>query len=185
MHKPEVFSNRKEGVQRTISNSTEESIIKWFKEEQFPLRAGYLKTTDTIAPWFHGESWEFPPQPKCLRSFFLLTQAGLVSKAPIVESTYNCNTILCHNTATVLSSSPHFSFIVGQVWNSWQRAVGHGLLLAMVALLFLGFWAKKQWEGWKCHGLVLEQISCENCSVESCTNTFLPSVSCFGFEQVS
>ncbi|XP_014747558.1 PREDICTED: SH2 domain-containing protein 4A [Sturnus vulgaris] len=45
---------RKEGVQRTISNSTEESIIKWFKEEQFPLRAGYLKTADTIAPWFHG-----------------------------------------------------------------------------------------------------------------------------------
>uniref|UniRef100_A0A8C5X6N5 SH2 domain containing 4A n=1 Tax=Malurus cyaneus samueli TaxID=2593467 RepID=A0A8C5X6N5_9PASS len=41
-------------VIRTISNSTEESIIKWFKEEQFPLRAGYLKTTDTIAPWFHG-----------------------------------------------------------------------------------------------------------------------------------
>uniref|UniRef100_A0A8C0C3Y9 SH2 domain containing 4A n=1 Tax=Buteo japonicus TaxID=224669 RepID=A0A8C0C3Y9_9AVES len=39
---------------RTISNSTEESIIKWFKEEQFPLRAGYQKTTDTIAPWFHG-----------------------------------------------------------------------------------------------------------------------------------
>uniref|UniRef100_A0A8C3JGG0 SH2 domain containing 4A n=1 Tax=Calidris pygmaea TaxID=425635 RepID=A0A8C3JGG0_9CHAR len=39
---------------RTISNSTEESIIKWFKEEQFPLRAGYQKTKDTIAPWFHG-----------------------------------------------------------------------------------------------------------------------------------
>lgn len=45
---------RKEGIQRTISNSTEESIIKWFKEEQFPLRAGYQKTTDAIAPWFHG-----------------------------------------------------------------------------------------------------------------------------------
>ncbi|KAK4817831.1 hypothetical protein QYF61_000666 [Mycteria americana] len=45
---------RKEGIQRTISNSTEESIIKWFKEHQFPLRAGYQKTTDTIAPWFHG-----------------------------------------------------------------------------------------------------------------------------------
>ncbi|NWX51356.1 SH24A protein, partial [Steatornis caripensis] len=45
---------RKEGIQRTISNSTEESIIKWFKDEQFPLRAGYQKTTDTIAPWFHG-----------------------------------------------------------------------------------------------------------------------------------
>ncbi|XP_008497814.2 SH2 domain-containing protein 4A [Calypte anna] len=44
----------KEGIQRTISSSTKESIIKWFKEEQFPLRAGYQKTTDTIAPWFHG-----------------------------------------------------------------------------------------------------------------------------------
>ncbi|KFW75689.1 SH2 domain-containing protein 4A [Manacus vitellinus] len=55
---PPVTANgraiRKEGIQRTISNSTEESIIKWFKEEQFPLRAGYLKTVDTIAPWFHG-----------------------------------------------------------------------------------------------------------------------------------
>uniref|UniRef100_A0A8B9CRE5 SH2 domain containing 4A n=1 Tax=Anser brachyrhynchus TaxID=132585 RepID=A0A8B9CRE5_9AVES len=48
---PSVMAN---GKGRTISNSTEESIIKWFKEEQFPLRAGYQKTTDTIAPWFHG-----------------------------------------------------------------------------------------------------------------------------------
>ncbi|XP_061848190.1 SH2 domain-containing protein 4A isoform X2 [Colius striatus] len=47
-------STRKEGIQRTISNSTEESIIKWFKQEQFPLRAGYQKSMDTIAPWFHG-----------------------------------------------------------------------------------------------------------------------------------
>uniref|UniRef100_A0A8C9EXU1 SH2 domain containing 4A n=1 Tax=Pavo cristatus TaxID=9049 RepID=A0A8C9EXU1_PAVCR len=55
---PPVIANgravRKEGIQRTISNSAEESIIRWFKEEQFPLRAGYQKTTDTIAPWFHG-----------------------------------------------------------------------------------------------------------------------------------
>ncbi|XP_074721214.1 SH2 domain-containing protein 4A isoform X1 [Strix uralensis] len=55
---PPVMANgrtiRKEGVQRTISNSTEENIIRWFKEEQFPLRAGYQKTTDMIAPWFHG-----------------------------------------------------------------------------------------------------------------------------------
>ncbi|KFO13753.1 SH2 domain-containing protein 4A [Balearica regulorum gibbericeps] len=55
---PPVMANgraiRKEGIQRTISNSSEESIIKWFKEEQFPLRAGYQKATDTIAPWFHG-----------------------------------------------------------------------------------------------------------------------------------
>uniref|UniRef100_A0A669QHE3 SH2 domain containing 4A n=1 Tax=Phasianus colchicus TaxID=9054 RepID=A0A669QHE3_PHACC len=48
---PPVMAN---GGARTISNSAEESIIKWFKEEQFPLRAGYQKTTDTIAPWFHG-----------------------------------------------------------------------------------------------------------------------------------
>ncbi|TFK04179.1 peptidyl-prolyl cis-trans isomerase FKBP11 [Platysternon megacephalum] len=46
--------NRNPGVQRTISTSTQESIIRWFKEEQFPLRAGYEKSTDQIAPWFHG-----------------------------------------------------------------------------------------------------------------------------------
>uniref|UniRef100_A0A8C7EIA2 SH2 domain containing 4A n=1 Tax=Nothoprocta perdicaria TaxID=30464 RepID=A0A8C7EIA2_NOTPE len=51
---PPSFRCRKEGIQRTVSNSTEESIIKWFREEQFPLRAGYERTTDTIAPWFHG-----------------------------------------------------------------------------------------------------------------------------------
>uniref|UniRef100_A0A8D0FXA7 SH2 domain containing 4A n=1 Tax=Strix occidentalis caurina TaxID=311401 RepID=A0A8D0FXA7_STROC len=50
---PPVMANGR-GVQRTISNSTEENIIRWFKEEQFPLRAGYQKTTDMIAPWFHG-----------------------------------------------------------------------------------------------------------------------------------
>ncbi|KFV01273.1 SH2 domain-containing protein 4A, partial [Tauraco erythrolophus] len=57
-HLPPATANgratRKEGIQRTTSNCTEESIIKWFKEEQFPLRAGYQKTADTIAPWFHG-----------------------------------------------------------------------------------------------------------------------------------
>ncbi|XP_009981931.1 PREDICTED: SH2 domain-containing protein 4A-like, partial [Tauraco erythrolophus] len=56
-HLPPATANgratRKEGIQRTTSNCTEESIIKWFKEEQFPLRAGYQKTADTIAPWFH------------------------------------------------------------------------------------------------------------------------------------
>lgn len=41
------------GVTRTGSSSTQE-IIHWFKEEQLPLRAGYQKTSDTIAPWFHG-----------------------------------------------------------------------------------------------------------------------------------
>ncbi|KAM6362722.1 LOW QUALITY PROTEIN: SH2 domain-containing protein 4A [Alca torda] len=54
---PPVVANGRpirKGNPGTISNSTEESIIKWFKEEQFPLRAGYQKTKDTIAPWFHG-----------------------------------------------------------------------------------------------------------------------------------
>lgn len=46
--------HRNPGVQRTISTSTQESIIRWFKEEQFPLRAGYEKSTNRIAPWFHG-----------------------------------------------------------------------------------------------------------------------------------
>nr|XP_012640513.1 SH2 domain-containing protein 4A isoform X1 [Microcebus murinus] len=45
---------RNEGVTRTVSSSAQEDIIRWFKEEQLPLRAGYEKTSDTIAPWFHG-----------------------------------------------------------------------------------------------------------------------------------
>lgn len=46
---------RNQGVTRTASNSAQEDIIRWFKEEQLPLRAGYQTTSDTIAPWFHGE----------------------------------------------------------------------------------------------------------------------------------
>ncbi|XP_039317055.2 SH2 domain-containing protein 4A isoform X2 [Saimiri boliviensis] len=45
---------RNQGVARTVSSSAQEDIIRWFKEEQLPLRAGYQKTSDTIAPWFHG-----------------------------------------------------------------------------------------------------------------------------------
>uniref|UniRef100_A0A7M4EG74 SH2 domain containing 4A n=1 Tax=Crocodylus porosus TaxID=8502 RepID=A0A7M4EG74_CROPO len=55
--KPKILNDgvvRKRGVQRTISSSTEEGIIRWFKEEQYPLRAGYEKSADSIAPWFHG-----------------------------------------------------------------------------------------------------------------------------------
>ncbi|XP_026309686.1 SH2 domain-containing protein 4A isoform X2 [Piliocolobus tephrosceles] len=47
-------SLRNQGVVRTVSSSAQEDIIRWFKEEQLPLRAGYQKTSDTIAPWFHG-----------------------------------------------------------------------------------------------------------------------------------
>uniref|UniRef100_A0A2K5R662 SH2 domain containing 4A n=1 Tax=Cebus imitator TaxID=2715852 RepID=A0A2K5R662_CEBIM len=45
---------RNQGVARTVSSSAQEDIIRWFKEEQLPLRAGYEKTSDTITPWFHG-----------------------------------------------------------------------------------------------------------------------------------
>lgn len=45
---------RNQGVTRTASSSAQEDIVRWFKEEQLPLRAGYEKTSDTIAPWFHG-----------------------------------------------------------------------------------------------------------------------------------
>ncbi|XP_048082331.1 SH2 domain-containing protein 4A isoform X2 [Ursus arctos] len=44
----------KQGVTRTASGFAQEDIIQWFKEEQLPLRAGYQRTSDTIAPWFHG-----------------------------------------------------------------------------------------------------------------------------------
>ncbi|XP_062840307.1 SH2 domain-containing protein 4A isoform X2 [Anolis carolinensis] len=53
---PGVTNGRpdRRGIQRTVSSSTEEGIIRWFKEEQLPLRAGFEKSTDYIAPWFHG-----------------------------------------------------------------------------------------------------------------------------------
>ncbi|XP_069781939.1 SH2 domain-containing protein 4A [Narcine bancroftii] len=52
--------NRKECNMRTeaqpqkLSNNSRESIIRWFKEQQIPLRAGCEKYNDVIAPWFHG-----------------------------------------------------------------------------------------------------------------------------------
>nr|XP_060637349.1 SH2 domain-containing protein 4A isoform X2 [Anolis sagrei ordinatus] len=53
---PVVTNGRPErrGIQRTVSSSTEEGIIRWFKEEQLPLQAGFEKSMDYIAPWFHG-----------------------------------------------------------------------------------------------------------------------------------
>ncbi|NWR54990.1 SH24B protein, partial [Bucorvus abyssinicus] len=29
-------------------------IVRWFKEEQVPRRAGFERNTDRVAPWFHG-----------------------------------------------------------------------------------------------------------------------------------
>lgn len=43
-----------QGVSRTASASAHKDIIQWFKEEQLPFRAGYEKTSNAIAPWFHG-----------------------------------------------------------------------------------------------------------------------------------
>ncbi|XP_066878838.1 SH2 domain-containing protein 4A [Kogia breviceps] len=34
--------------------SAQGDIVRWFQEEQLPLRAGYLATSDSVAPWFHG-----------------------------------------------------------------------------------------------------------------------------------
>ncbi|XP_007933236.1 SH2 domain-containing protein 4A [Orycteropus afer afer] len=49
-----VKSLGNKGVARTASSSAQEEIIQWFKKDQLPLRAGYQKTSDTIASWFHG-----------------------------------------------------------------------------------------------------------------------------------
>uniref|UniRef100_A0A672MC10 SH2 domain containing 4B n=1 Tax=Sinocyclocheilus grahami TaxID=75366 RepID=A0A672MC10_SINGR len=34
--------------------NSHESIIRWFEEEQRPRRAGYERSSNTIAAWFHG-----------------------------------------------------------------------------------------------------------------------------------
>uniref|UniRef100_A0A8D0DTV2 SH2 domain containing 4A n=1 Tax=Salvator merianae TaxID=96440 RepID=A0A8D0DTV2_SALMN len=41
-------------VQRSISSSTRESIIQWFKEEQMQLLGAFETSEDEVAPWFHG-----------------------------------------------------------------------------------------------------------------------------------
>ncbi|KAF4026242.1 hypothetical protein G4228_018301 [Cervus hanglu yarkandensis] len=45
---------RNERVTRPASSPAQEDIRRWFREEQLPLRAGYLADSDSIAPWFHG-----------------------------------------------------------------------------------------------------------------------------------
>ncbi|XP_043106349.1 SH2 domain-containing protein 4A isoform X1 [Puntigrus tetrazona] len=46
--------SRKGGMQRSMSASSRDHIIRWFKEEQLPLRAGFQRDQSRIAPWFHG-----------------------------------------------------------------------------------------------------------------------------------
>nr|XP_025130852.1 SH2 domain-containing protein 4A isoform X2 [Bubalus bubalis] len=45
---------RNQRVTRPASSPAQEDIRRWFREEQLPLRAGYLADSDSIAPWFHG-----------------------------------------------------------------------------------------------------------------------------------
>uniref|UniRef100_A0ABI7ZRZ7 SH2 domain-containing protein n=1 Tax=Felis catus TaxID=9685 RepID=A0ABI7ZRZ7_FELCA len=53
-HGPRKVVLGNQGVTRMASSYAQEEIIRWFKEEQLPLRAGYQKASDAIAPWFHG-----------------------------------------------------------------------------------------------------------------------------------
>ncbi|KAM3938420.1 SH2 domain-containing protein 4A isoform 2-T2 [Leptodactylus fuscus] len=47
-------SERRQGIRRVNSSCTRENIIKWFKEEQLPLQAGWDRSGTYMAPWFHG-----------------------------------------------------------------------------------------------------------------------------------
>uniref|UniRef100_V9KG47 SH2 domain-containing protein 4B n=1 Tax=Callorhinchus milii TaxID=7868 RepID=V9KG47_CALMI len=38
----------------TNCHSSQEKVVQWFREQQIPLRAGYERYRDEIAPWFHG-----------------------------------------------------------------------------------------------------------------------------------
>ncbi|KAF0872754.1 SH24B protein, partial [Crocuta crocuta] len=39
---------------RPLRPVSREIIVRWFKEEQLPRRAGFERNTRSIAPWFHG-----------------------------------------------------------------------------------------------------------------------------------
>ncbi|XP_076875830.1 SH2 domain-containing protein 4A [Brachyhypopomus gauderio] len=38
----------------SVSSSNREEIIRWFREEQFPLRVCFHQDQSHVAPWFHG-----------------------------------------------------------------------------------------------------------------------------------
>ncbi|XP_056592274.1 SH2 domain-containing protein 4A [Triplophysa dalaica] len=55
--KPKPRNNptqQKPGIRRSLSASGREHIIRWFQEEQLPLKAGFQQDQSRIAPWFHG-----------------------------------------------------------------------------------------------------------------------------------
>ncbi|XP_062943959.1 SH2 domain-containing protein 4B isoform X2 [Cynocephalus volans] len=43
--------------ERPLRPVSKEVIVRWFKEEQVPRRAGFERNTQSIAPWFHGGSY--------------------------------------------------------------------------------------------------------------------------------
>ncbi|KAG9260575.1 SH2 domain-containing protein 4B-like [Astyanax mexicanus] len=45
--------NRKPGMRRSLSTSSRDEIIRWFKEEQ-TLRVCLQQGESRVAPWFHG-----------------------------------------------------------------------------------------------------------------------------------
>ncbi|XP_048399270.1 SH2 domain-containing protein 4A [Stegostoma tigrinum] len=45
---------RRDAQTQKSSENSHERIIRWFREQQIPLRAGYERDSDVIAPWFHG-----------------------------------------------------------------------------------------------------------------------------------
>ncbi|XP_045424401.1 SH2 domain-containing protein 4B isoform X2 [Lemur catta] len=40
--------------ERPLRPVSRDVIVRWFKEEQLPRRAGFERSTKSIAPWFHG-----------------------------------------------------------------------------------------------------------------------------------
>ncbi|XP_006064820.4 SH2 domain-containing protein 4B isoform X2 [Bubalus bubalis] len=43
--------------ERPLRPVSREVIVRWFKEEQLPRRAGFERNTKAIAPWFHGGNY--------------------------------------------------------------------------------------------------------------------------------
>ncbi|XP_049646660.1 SH2 domain-containing protein 4B isoform X2 [Suncus etruscus] len=43
--------------ERPLRPFSRDAIVRWFKEEQLPRRAGFERTTRCIAPWFHGGNY--------------------------------------------------------------------------------------------------------------------------------
>ncbi|KAL6472914.1 hypothetical protein MHYP_G00191020 [Metynnis hypsauchen] len=46
--------NQRPGMRRSLSCSSREEIIRWFREEQLSLRVCFQQDQSRIAPWFHG-----------------------------------------------------------------------------------------------------------------------------------